>query len=147
MADWELIEKKSIKLEESCVLHPYQDHLGFWTIGWGHHDDTIRSDTPAWSQEHADEVFDEDFEDAETAARKLVANFDTLSDSRKGALTQMAFQLGSASMKKFVNTIHAIENEDFETAAMGIRNSLWAKQTPARARRIAKRIETGEYAE
>lgn len=145
MSDWQDKEKASIKSEESCVLHSYQDSLGYWTIGWGHHDSTISADTPAWSQEHADEVFDEDFEDAETVARSLVANFDSLSDSRKGVLAAMAFQLGALTMSKFVNTLHAVENEDFDTAAMGMRNSLWGKQTPLRVRRLAKRMETGEY--
>lgn len=145
MAEWRSKEESLIKGEESCVLHPYQDSLGYWTIGWGHHDSTINSDTAPWTQEHADSVFDEDFEDAETTARKLVANFDSLSDSRKGVLAAMAFQLGEASMSKFVNTIHAIENEDFATAAMGMRNSLWGKQTPLRVRRLAKRMETGDY--
>lgn len=145
MADWEAIEKKLIKGEESCVLSPYKDSLGFWTIGWGHHDDTIRSDTPAWSQEHADEIFDEDFEDAHTTARRLCASFESLVGPRKGALTAMAFQLGYTSMSKFVPTLQLIDEDNFAGAAQHIRQSLWAKQTPARARRVAQRIETGVY--
>lgn len=145
MTDWELIEQKLIKQEESCVLTPYQDSQGYWTIGWGHHDDTIRQDTPAWSQEHADEVFTEDFEDAETAARKLCASFDNLNGCRRGVLTAMAFQLGSVTMSKFVPTLQLIDREDFAGAAMHMRNSAWGKETPQRVRRLAKRMETGEY--
>ena len=145
MADWKDKEKQLIKGEESCVLHPYKDSLGFWTIGWGHHDSTIGADTPAWSQEHADQVFDEDFEDAETTARRLVASFDSLSGARKGVVTAMSFQLGEATMKKFVGTIQAIDDEDWAGAAMHMRQSLWAKQTPLRVRRLAKRMETDSY--
>lgn len=145
MADWELIEQKSIKGEEACVLAPYRDSLGLWTIGWGHHDSTIGASTPPWSQEHADSVFDEDFEDAETTARKLCASFDSLNGCRRGVLTAMAFQLGYSTMSKFVPTLQLIDDEDFAGAATHMRNSLWAKQTPPRVRRLAKRMETGEY--
>ena len=55
----------------------------------------------------------------------------------------MAFQLGYDKMKKFVGTLQAIDEDDFVTAARHMRQSLWAKQTPLRVRRLAKRMETG----
>lgn len=143
--DWRHIEKQLIKQEEGLSLKPYQDSLGYWTIGWGHHDDTIRSDTTPWTVEHANQVFDEDFEDAESAAKRVCASFDALNGCRKGVIVQMIFQLGESGTKKFVTMLHAIDQDDFETAARSMRTSLWAKQTPFRVRRLAARMETGEY--
>lgn len=144
MADWECVEKKNIQAEEQCRLIAYRDSLGFWTVGWGHHDSTIGEST-TWAQEHADEIFDEDFEDAVSAAQKLCASFSSLSDSRKGVLAAMSFQLGAQSMAKFVGMLQAIDEDDFVTAARHMRQSLWAKQTPLRVQRLAKRMETGLY--
>lgn len=145
MSDWRDVEKQLIKKEEGLSLKPYKDHLGCWTIGYGHCDSTINSETAPWSQEQADQAFDEDFEDAESAARRLCATFDTLNGSRKGVLVQMVFQMGEVGVSKFVNTLRFINDEDWESAARNMKQSLWAKQTPQRARRLAERMRTGEY--
>ncbi len=145
MADWEEIEKALIKKEEGFSSEPYKDHLGYWTIGYGHHDSLVREDTKPWSREYADQVFDEDFEAAISAAKRVCASFDTLNGCRKGVLVQMIFQMGESGVRKFVNTLHAIDRDDYETAARNMRQSLWAKQTPFRAQRMAKRMHTGDY--
>lgn len=144
MADWEAIEKRETKKEENLRLKSYRDDLGFWTIGWGHHDSTITRGQE-WTPEHAERVFDEDFEDAISAAKRVCASFDTLNGCRKGVIVQMIFQMGEAGVKKFVNTLRFINEDDFESAANGMRNSLWAKQTPFRAQRLANRMKTGLY--
>lgn len=144
MSDWEVIEKSKIKKEEGLRLESYQDHLGYWTIGYGHHDSVIREGT-TWTQEQADQAFDEDFEDAVSAARRVCASFDTLNGCRKGVIVQMIFQMGEAGVRKFVNTLRAIDEDDWEAASRGMLGSLWAKQTPFRARRLAARMLTGKY--
>lgn len=142
--DWRSVEKRLIKQEEGFSSEPYRDANGY-SIGYGHHDTTINSETAPWSREYADQVFDEDFEDAETGARNVCATFDTLSDARKGVLVHMVYQMGEAGVKKFVNTLRFINADDFESAARNMKSSLWAKQTPFRARRLAERMRTGEY--
>lgn len=144
-SNWRDVEKEFIRHEEGFSAVPYRDSKEYWTIGFGHHDSTINSSTQPWTMDYANQVLDEDFEDAETGARNLCATFDTLNDARKGVLVQMVFQMGEAGVSKFVNTLRFINNEDFESAAKNMRASLWAKQTPFRARRLAKRMETGEY--
>ncbi len=145
-SDWRTIEIDIIKKEEGLSLQAYKDNLGFWTIGYGHHDSTINSSTPDWSLEQAEQVLEENFQDAEAAARRVCSSFDTLNGCRKGVIVQMVFQLGEAGVKKFVNTLRFIDEDDFDSAAQGMKNSLWGKQTPFRARRLAERMKTGAYA-
>ena len=143
--EWKDIEKQLIKNEEEFSSVPYKDIFGFWTIGWGHRDSTINSETPPWSLDYANKVFDEDFDDALMGARHVCASFDTLNGCRKGVIVQMVFQMGENGVKKFVNTLRFIDEDDFESAAIGMKTSFWAKQTPFRARRLAERMRTGIY--
>jgi lysozyme len=46
---------------------------------------------------------------------------------------------------KFKNTLAAIRDERYEHAAELARKSLWAKQTPERAKRICLQIARGEW--
>lgn len=70
--------------------------------------------------------------------------FGCLNEDRRGVLIEMVFQLGLAGVLKFQNTLLAMEAGNFTAAAAGIRNSHLAQQTPARAARYAKIIETGK---
>lgn len=142
---WRELEKSLLKKEEGLRLSPYRDSEGYWTIGYGHHSGRINASTGPWTLEEAEEQFNEDFEIAESAARRAVATFDNLNGCRKGVLVQMAFQMGEGGLRSFVNTIRHINDENYIQAAANMRRSLWARQTPARAHRMAKRMETGEY--
>lgn len=66
-----------------------------------------------------------------------------LSPVRRMALEAMAFQLGLAGLLGFKNTLTTVERSDYASAAAGMLNSLWAKQTPARARRMADLMRDG----
>jgi hypothetical protein len=52
--------------------------------------------------------------------------------------------MGTAGVLGFKNTLTALRAKDYAQAARGIRGSKWAQQTPGRAERMAKAIETGE---
>lgn len=145
VVSWRELEKSLLKKEEGLRLRPYKDTEGYWTIGYGHHSNKIGPSTGPWTLEEAEEQLDHDFEIAESAARRAVATFDNLNGCRKGVLVQMAYQMGEGGLKSFVNTIRYINDENFHQAAANMRRSLWARQTPARAQRMAKRMETGEY--
>ena len=49
----------------------------------------------------------------------------------------MVFQMGRGGVSNFKNTLNALKNGQKETVFKGIVNSLWGKQTPARAKRTA----------
>lgn len=64
---------------------------------------------------------------------------------RKDVLVSMAYQLGVDGLANFKRTLIFISNADFNSAASEMLNSLWARQTPARARRHADVMRTGTY--
>lgn len=79
-------------------------------------------------------------------ARKLAATltvFPKLDPVRQGVLVEMVFQMGLAGVAEFHHTLAAMDRGDWKAAADGMRNSLWARQTPARAQKLAQIIETG----
>ena len=52
----------------------------------------------------------------------------------------MAFQLGAHGLQKFEKTLQHVKARNWSGAADEMLDSLWAKQTPNRANRMAKRI-------
>jgi lysozyme len=56
------------------------------------------------------------------------------------ALGNMAYQLGISGLLKFSKMLEALKNGQRELASIEALDSSWAKQTPARAKRVAKLI-------
>lgn len=66
-----------------------------------------------------------------------------LNASRKMAVENMTFQMGIGSVAKFRNTFTAVKEERWQDAYNGMRQSLWASQTPGRSGRVSKVMLTG----
>ena len=67
-----------------------------------------------------------------------------LDDVRQRVLLNMAFNLGTAKLMEFTNTLGNIRAGRWEAAAEGMLKSKWAGQVGARAVRLAKMMKTGE---
>jgi lysozyme len=67
------------------------------------------------------------------------------SEARCDVLYSMAYQLGIDGLALFRNMLTAITQKDFDAAADAMLNSLWANQTPGRARRHAEVMRSGTY--
>lgn len=141
---WQDTEKAVIMREEGLSLEAYKDNLGNWCIGYGHF---LKKPIPDISKQGAQRLLDEDFDKAVEIASTEVDNFHELNGPRKGALVHMAFQLGANGFSEFRATLTLMQQKNWHKAAAHIRMSLWAKQTPFRAYRIAERIESGRYRE
>ncbi|QCA04882.1 lysozyme [Pantoea vagans] len=87
--------------------------------------------------------------DAKTASMNrqpaIVAALAQCNDARRDVLYSMAYQMGVAGLAGFINTLGMIARGDFTGAAGGMLNSLWARQTPDRARRHAEVMRSGTY--
>ena len=59
-------------------------------------------------------------------------------------LISMAYQLGVDGLAEFKNMLAAIKDERWQEAETHALDSLWAKQTPARAKRHARVLATGK---
>lgn len=148
MSSWEEMEKGELKLDEGLRLTAYKDSLGNWTIGYGHlmrmpYD--VGGDPTTITLQEAEDLFETDFEEAISDAQSAVPFFNALDGPRKGALVNMAFQLGATKLSGFHGTLAAMDEQDWNGAAKNVMNSLYARQARARATRIAYRIRTGEY--
>lgn len=64
--------------------------------------------------------------------------------ARQTVLISMAYQLGVHGLAGFKNMLAAIKDERWQAAETHALDSLWAKQTPARAKRHARVLATGK---
>lgn len=71
------------------------------------------------------------------------AYLDSLGYTTVTCLPSMAYQMGVNGLANFHQALTAISQEDWEDAATQMLNSIWAKQTPARAWRYADVIRSG----
>ena len=135
---------EQIKRHEGLVLHAYQDHLKFWTIGYGRLIDKRRGG--GISQAEAEFLLENDINGKLSELKRRLTWFDKLNDARKAVLLNMCFQLGIAGLMGFKNTLAKIEAGDYAGAASNMLKSKWAQQTPRRAQEMAKQMKTGSWA-
>ena len=145
MASWEEMEKLELKDDEGLRLKAYKDTVGVLTIGYGHTGPDVK-DGMVITEEQADDLLEQDFEQAVTEAQEAVPFFAALDGPRKGAMVNMAFQMGGHGLAAFHATLAAMDAGEWDEAAQDIMNSKYARQTRSRAQRIAYRVRTGEYA-
>ena len=131
-----------LRKEEGTVLHAYQDHLGYWTIGVGRLIDAKKGG--GISEAEAEYLLMNDIAKVQLQLDDRIPWWRGLSEVRQCVLVSMAFQMGIGGLMSFKNTLGAIERGDWARAAAGMRASKWHTQTPARAGRLAAAMETDE---
>jgi lysozyme len=134
---------RQLVIEEGEVLHAYQDHLGFWTIGVGRLID--RRKGGGLTKEESRYLLTNDINKFTNQVRLALPWFDSLDDARKAVLIGMAFQMGLAGLLGFKNTLASIQAGKYEDAAKSMLRSAWARQTPERAKRMALQMQTGQW--
>ena len=141
-----MIEKLAAQLrrDEGVKATAYQDHMGFWTIGVGRLIDS-RKPGAGLRPDEIDYLLRNDIEDRVQALTKALPWSDRLDEARRGVLINMAFQLGTAGLLGFKSTLALIAAGKYAEAAEQMLKSKWATQTPARAKRLAEQMKTGEW--
>ena len=71
--------------------------------------------------------------------------FSNLNGPRQVVLVCMIFQMGPGRTLGFTNTLASVRDAHYANAAEGMRQSAWGHQTPARVRRLATMMETGNW--
>ena len=134
--------KNRIHEHEGYRNKVYRDHLGNRTIFWGHLCDVgdPYEDGVEYTEEEAIEVFNKDFNDAFDLAKTFLYDPDKHHADIFGVCIEMAFQLGSR-LFKFKNFRAALEQKDYSTSCLEMKNSLWAEQTPGRCDSLIKIVE------
>lgn len=131
-----------LKTEEGLRLEAYQDILGVWTIGYGHTGPEVKKGLK-WSQHDADVALANDIGNAVARLAVALPWASGLNDARTRALLQMAFQLGINGLLKFKHMLEALRLSAWDRAYSEALDSDWARQTPARAQRIAGMLRNG----
>jgi lysozyme len=132
-----------LRRDEGEVLHAYQDHLGYWTIGVGILIDNRKGG--GLLPEESEFILNNRIALRTRALREKLPWFDSLDEARKGVLTNMAYQLGVEGLLAFKNTLKFIQQGNYLMAAENMMLSKWASQTPERAKRLARQMITGQW--
>ena len=128
---------KSIKYHEGFRSTVYQCTEGYDTIGYGF---AVK-----------DLVLDEDIAELillrklEKLQHRIASTFGWWYNSPKtvkNVVTNMCYQLVISGFSKFKKTIYLLETEQYEDASIEMLDSLWAKQTPNRAKELSEALRS-----
>ncbi len=141
-----MIEQLTAQLrrDEGIKATAYQDHLGYWTIGVGRLIDS-RKPGAGLRPDEIDYLLRNDINDRVRALTKELPWFVKLDEARQGVLLNMAFQLGTTGLLSFKSTLALVAAGKYAEATEQMIKSKWATQTPARAKRLAEQMKTGEW--
>lgn len=128
----------TIMRHEGLRLYPYKDTVGKLTIGVGRNlDDNGISETEALY------MLNNDIDDVVEEAKSFWW-WEELDDVRQEVVLNMLFNLGLPTFKQFINTIKAIEEQNWNRAAKEMLDSRWAKQVGVRAIELSDAMRKGE---
>lgn len=119
---------KKLKLHEGFSKYPYTCSAEKITIGYG-----TNLEDRGISTEEALMFLKNDIKRSINDIPQIVKNYDSLSFRRKYILVDMFYNLGFTGFSKFKKMIKAIEENDFDLAALEMENSKWYKQVGERA--------------
>jgi lysozyme len=134
---------QQLKNEEGVIPHAYQDSLGFWTIGVGRLIDQRKGGL--LYPDEIDYLLANDVQRATAGIQDALPWFQVLDEPRQAVLIGMAFQMGLKGLLAFSTTLSHVRVGRYADAAVAMLESVWAKQTPERAKRLSKQMETGEW--
>ncbi|MEO5335234.1 MAG: glycoside hydrolase family protein [Magnetococcus sp. YQC-5] len=139
--------------EEGFRLMPYKDTEGHWTIGVGYNVDAngipfgiSKEDffENGITKEQAMILLANGISKAIQDMAKYVPCFTGLDEIRKRVLIDMAFNMGGQRVLTFKNALLCLAQGHYQAAAKAMLDSLWARQVPGRANRLAEMMRTGK---
>jgi len=133
----ELVER--LKRFEGYKRFAYKCSLDHLTIGYG----TVIEEGGHGLPEYVAEILLQDY--LKTIQTRLQVHewFNELNTARQHCILEMAYQMGVEGVLDFRNMIGSLKAQDWEGARSHALDSLWAKQTPARAQDVADRLAAG----
>ncbi|MEQ1229906.1 glycoside hydrolase family protein [Acinetobacter junii] len=143
MTDFTVNITRLLRGEEGEVLTEYKDHLGYSTIGVGRLIDARKGG--GITAEESAYLLSNDIQKKLSELERKLPWVKELDEARRGVLLSMAFQMGTEGLLGFKNTLEMVRTGRYTDAAKGMLNSLWAKQTPQRAKRHSEQMRTGKW--
>ena len=135
---------ESVKKHEGYRNKVYLDTLGKRTVGVGHLCvEDFWEDDKEYEEKFLMDILKKDLQEAIKGARELMEERDCLEidDKAEELLIEMVFQLGKTGVSKFKNMWKALAEKNYIGASYEMLDSRWAKQTPNRAKAMAKTMK------
>jgi lysozyme len=126
---------KKIKEHEGYRASVYQCTEGYDTIGYGFAIKDLEL-----TEEICDIILAEKLAKLQFDISSKFQWFDESPELVKDVVTNMCYQLGLSGFSKFKKTIYYLETEQYEEASIECLDSLWAKQTPNRAKELSEQL-------
>lgn len=137
---------QELRRDEGVRYSPYKCSAGKDTVGVGHNleaNPLPEGTTYPLNDNQVDAILTSDIEFVFRALDRHLPWWTTLTPARQRVLANMCFNLGINGLLTFKNTLTAIRDGKYELASVNMLASKWAKQTGARARRLAQMMVTG----
>ena len=134
---------EQLRRDEGEVLTAYEDSLGYLTLGVGRLIDKRKGG--GITREESAYLLNNDIGRVDAELRSRLPWFGALDEVRQASLINMGFQLGVSGLLEFTRSLACIRDGRYAEAETHLLASKWAQQTPARAKRVAHQIFTGEW--
>ena len=137
--------KEEIKADEGYKNEIYLDHLSLKTLGVGH---LIKETDPEYGlevgthidDERVNELFEQDLNVTIDECTYLYEDFYILPEEAQLIIANMMFNLGRPRLSRFLKMKKHIDNRDFKSASLEMKNSKWYRQVTNRAERLCERM-------
>tara|TARA_Y100000361_G_scaffold80477_1_gene71164 strand:- start:952 stop:1356 length:405 start_codon:yes stop_codon:yes gene_type:complete len=126
----------SIKQHEGYVGVVYKDSLGIDTIGYGFAIKDLELD-----KDVCDMILERKIKNLEDRVRNKFGWYPFMPQEIQDVVMEMCYQLGVTGFSKFAKTITYLKDKNFEKASEEMLDSLWARQTPNRAKELSRRVK------
>ena len=135
---------ESVKKHEGYRNKVYLDTLGKRTVGVGHLCvEDFWEDDKEYEEKFLMDILLDDLQNAIKGARELKEEHSCtdIDEIAQEILVEMVFQLGKNGVSKFRNMWKALSEKNYIGASYEMLDSRWAKQTPNRAKSMAKTMK------
>ena len=136
--------KDSVKQHEGYRNKVYLDTLGKRTVGVGHLCvEDFWEDDKEYEEKFLMTILEHDLQTAIKGAKELMEEHGCadIDEQAEEILIEMVFQLGKNGVSKFKNMWKALAEKNYIGASYEMLDSRWAKQTPNRAKAMAKTMK------
>ena len=131
-----------LKLHEGFRSSVYKCSEGYYTIGYGRLVD--QSLGGGITKDEAEILLCNDVEKCKKILSNKLTFFKDLSENRQIVLIDMYFNLGNR-LFKFINTLSALENKNYEKAADEMLLSKWSEQVGQRSVTLSDMMRNDTY--
>ena len=124
-----------IKKHEGFRSKVYKCTEGYDTIGYGFAIKDLELD-----EDIAEQILIKKLDSLQERIESKFNWFDDSPQEVRDVVVNMCYQLGVSGFSKFKKTIYLLETEQYDDASIEMLDSLWAKQTPNRAKELSETL-------